>query len=547
MTTVNAGQLARALKRIYSKGMVARVTETPDVVPDDDLLRYKHDLVGFAHDVLGITLTADQQRITSALPGRVKVNSGHGVGKTLMAAVVTLWWFHTRNPGIVVTTGPTKHHVDTVLWTEIRMLAMRAARKLPSHFMPKASKIFDHPDHWAEGVTAATGEGFQGRHRPSMCFIFDECEDIDPIYWSVTDTMYQPGQDHAWFAIGNPITTSSQSFLEDIALAPDGGSKWQLFTLSCLNHPNIPAQLQGLAPPIPHAVSLPQVQQWFLDWTTPVMAADRTEGDVEWPPGSGVYYRPGPTFKARVMGIRPTEGVDTVWSMAAWERMLLPAIDHRFCWETRQGITIGVDPAAYGDDFTTFHVRTGGLSLYHEARNGWGPDRVAGRLKELCREWAIAYNSWASTDRPPIKAGDVRCVVELDGGLGVAVMSHRGHDAYWNWQGVTVGGASNALDPGGGKLYGNVRAQMWLEGAKLAAAGGMDISRLPPEVRGRLRVQLLAPYYEVRPDGSRLVESKADLKARLGRSPDDADGLLVSHYRAPSSAPTLVLADQNPW
>lgn len=545
MTPKQIRRLGKQIRRMYGRKRVMFVLESPAETPPEDLAKYKDDPVGFIREVLGKELTDDQIKIVQCLPGRVKVNSGHSLGKTFLAAAVTLWWFFTRNPSVVVTTAPTRHHVETVLWTEIRLLAMKAIKPLPPQFLPKAAKIYDTPDHWAEGVTAASGEGFQGRHREAMLFIFDECEDVDPIYWTATDTMYQPGQGHGWLAIGNPITTSSQSYLEDLATDATGYPKWKLFTLSALNHPNIKAELNGLPPVIPNAVTIHMVNQWVESWTDRVTPGDEQPTDVEWPPNSGKFVRPGPTFKARVQGIRPSEGVDTVWSSLAWERMLISRWTPQLCWTQKCGITIGMDCAAYGDDDTVFHVRTGPLSLYHEAHNGWAPDKAAGRLKEICREWAAKYNTWASDNRNPYTATNVRVVIEADGGYGIGVLSHRAD--FLGWMPVTMGGGSEMLDMMGKRMYFNNRAQLWNEPVKMAMAGQLDLSRLPQETLARLRLQLLTPYYEVKGDGSRLVESKQDIKKRLGRSPDDADSFLLSHFTTPDYSPSVLTKQDDPW
>ena len=545
--TPDPAALARRLRRLYPRQTVERVlahtAETQEAA--EDLSRYRNDPVGFAADVLGVSLTPDQQEIIQALPGRVKIESGHNVGKSFLMAVIALWWFYTRPSSVVVCNAPKLEHLRDVLWSEIRMLWMRARVTLPDYFVgPKAPEMYEHPDHWAKGYTTSKGESYQGRHRESMLFLFDEDEGIEPVYWTATSTMYQPGQDHAWVASCNPLTTSSQSYLESLIAGPDGTPKWRLFRLSSLNHPNIVAELSGQPPPVPNAVSVAQVDQWVKDWCTPVdRPEDRTSTDIEWHPGSGRWYRPGPVFKARAAGIRPTEGVDTIWSQAVFELCCRPRWDPADCWHRKFGITVGVDPAGYGDDDTVFHVRCGPLSLHHESRNGWGPGQSAGRIKELCREWCAWYNALATFDRPPIRPENVDVIIEFDGGLGVGVHSHA--DDFVGWHGVTVGSKSDMCDPNGRPMYANLRAELWCEAAKAAAAGWVDLSRLPPDVRDRLRIQLLTPFYVVKPDGSRLVEPKEEVKERLGRSPDDADGLILSHCRAGVWAPRVLYREDS--
>lgn len=533
--------LARHIRRLYPRSAIRVITNTSAVV-EDRMAKYKFDPVGYANDILGVQLTPDQESILRALPGRVKVNSGHNVGKTFLSAVALNWWFDTRNPGVVITTAPTERDVVDLLWTEVRI--QRASAGLSSSFSgPRSAEMYDTPEHWAKGYTARKGESFQGRHRTSMMFIFDESEGVDSIYWLTTGTMFKPNEDHAWLAIGNPVTTSSQSYLEDMAVAPDGSPKWKQFTLSCLNHPNVLAELRGEPLPIPNAVSLAQVEQWIQELTTPVdRVEDRQPGDIEWPPGSGKFIRPGPIFKGRVLGVRPTEGVDTVWSLSIWEKAITPRWTPADVWARGCGITIGVDASGYGDDDTGFHVRSGPLSVHHESRNGWGPDRAAGRLKELCREWADWYNSLATDPRPPLKPENVDCVMEFDGGYGVGVHSHR--QEYYRWRGITAGSKSDKFDPNGKPMYANVRAELWFESAALASRGMMDLSRLTQASKDKLRLQLLTPFWENMGDGSRLVEPKKKVKERLGRSPDDADALIICHSTVTDWSVTAIVRDE---
>lgn len=542
-TDPTAAKLARHLRRLYPRATRRAVKIKSDTAATTavDFAKYRDDPVGFIRDVLGVILTDPQTAIAQACPGRVKVNAGHGTGKTLLCACICLWWVYTRDPCVIITTAPTERDVIDLLWTEIRLLHARAKVPLPDYFVgPRAPEMFDHDEHWGKGYTARTGDSFQGRHRPNMLFVFDESEGVQSVYWTTTNTMYQPDMGHCWVAIGNPTTTSSQSYIEDMATAADGAPKWKLFTLSCLDHPNITAQLAGLPAPVPNAVSLGQVEQYVRDWSTPLVpGADRKPGDFAWPPGTEIWYRPGPLFKGRVLGIRPTSGVDTVWSDEAWERCLSRPSDPAACWLAGYGITVGCDPASYGDDMTCIHVRCGPLSLHHEAHNGWLPDRVAARIKVLCAEWADWYNGRAANpDRPRLTPAGVKVNIELDG-PGVGVLSHAGTD--WpNWCAVSVASASDVLDPLGRPCYLNRRSEIWAEGAKVALGGGMDLSYLPDDVRARLKTQLLAPSYHIDAAGRTVVEPKKDLKDRLGRSPDDADALLICHAKTVAWAPSVI-------
>src|SRR4051812_2212439 len=110
------GKLARRLKHVYTRRMrraLAASAPVPGAAPDPPFESYRNDPSGFIRDVLGLQLTPDQERIAGqiAYGGRVKVNAGHNVGKTLLAACLALWWFYTRPKSVVITTAPTERDV----------------------------------------------------------------------------------------------------------------------------------------------------------------------------------------------------------------------------------------------------------------------------------------------------------------------------------------------------------------------------------------------------------------------------------------------------
>src|SRR5439155_22774811 len=232
-------------------------------------------------------------------PCRVLVPSAHDTGKSYCAAVAALYWHYSYDPGLVLTTAPTEKDVIDILWAEIRTLAQRAGL-CPPFIGPKAPEIYDHENHYAKGYVSRLGQGFQGRHRPRMLFIKDEANDIDGLHFTTTRTMFDPELGHAELVIFNPTSTTSQVYQEDLACdAADRPPPWHRIRLSALNHPNIKADLEGRPRPVPGAVTKAMVDEWVREWCEPVKSADHKATDLERPPGSGVWFRPGPIFQAR--------------------------------------------------------------------------------------------------------------------------------------------------------------------------------------------------------------------------------------------------------
>jgi hypothetical protein len=77
----------------------------------------------------------------------------------------------------------------------------------------------------------------------------------------------------------------------------------------------------------------------------------------------------------------------------------------------------------------------------------------------------------------------------------------------------------------------NLRAEIWWQiGRDLSATRGWDLSGM--ENGDQTVAQLLEPRWTVDPKGRIRVEPKDEIKKRLGRSPDNADALLLAFYAA---------------
>src|SRR5262249_49644797 len=149
------------------------------------------------------------------------------------------------------TTAPRKEHVVNVLWGQLRLLRRRAG--LDSDFTgPRAPEMYDTPEHFALGLTAAKGESFKGRHLGRKLFVFDEATGRPPPYFDELPTMFDPAAGDAALFIYNPTDTTSRMYAEDQKglLGEDDGAdadlkSWHRFRLDATRHPNIAAEMRG--------------------------------------------------------------------------------------------------------------------------------------------------------------------------------------------------------------------------------------------------------------------------------------------------------------
>src|SRR5260370_867134 len=93
---------------------------------------YFNDSVGFAHKVLGVKLTLEQEEIMRAMVAsdRVTVRSGRRIGKSFIAACIALWFICTRGSrAMVVITAPKLGQVQDIIWPALTHLYRNA--KIP--------------------------------------------------------------------------------------------------------------------------------------------------------------------------------------------------------------------------------------------------------------------------------------------------------------------------------------------------------------------------------------------------------------------------------
>jgi hypothetical protein len=91
--------------------------------------------------------------------------------------------------------------------------------------------------------------------------------------------------------------------------------------------------------------------------------------------------------------------------------------------------------------------------------------------------------------------------------------------------GDNVLGIDNSAKSDEPDKYYNLRSQIWCHAGDSFAENDVQLTHLEPRLKG----QLATPTYEFR-DGRILIENKADIKKRLGNSPDRADAYVNGLY-----------------
>lgn len=450
--------------------------------------RLSSDPVFFVNKVLGKELWPVQADILRSVESRTRtaVRSCHGIGKTYTAAMTILWFLYAHRKAIVLSTAPTWRQVEKLIWKEIRSAYRESVFPLGGNLLPKSPELHLIQDEWyAAGLSTNEPDRFQGFHEEHILVVVDEAAGVDiGIFEAIEGVLTSDGA--RLLLIGNP-TGIGGPFYD--AFARPG---YNAIHVSAFDTPNFTGF--GITPddiasgewegkvtgPLP-----------FPRLITPSWVADRYRA---WGPDSVPY-------QVRVMGNFPTQGDDTLipllWIELAMER-----------WEeTEPGdpVEIGVDIAAYGTDKTVIAVRRGRriepLQVYSEKST----TETAGLTKRTAEDY----------DTRTIKVDAI--------GIGCGVADRLEEEGFDN---VGVNVAEHSGDP---ERFFNLRSELWWN---LRDRLDPDVTRnpdpiaLPPD--DELLAELAAVKYKLTGRGQVQIEPKADMKKRLGHSPDRADAVVLA-------------------
>ena len=422
----------------------------------------------------------------------VAVRSCHGVGKSHIASRIVAWWIdtHTVGEAFVVTTAPTATQVRIVLWRYINQVHKKA--KLPGKCNQVEWNIDNEPVAIGRKPADHDEGAFQGLHADEVLIVLDEACGIPEQLWVAASTL-ATNKGCKILAIGNPDDPSSHF----AKVCSPTNELWHTIGISAFDSPNFTGE------------SVPEVLSKRLISTEWVEARKKEWGEDN------------PLYKAKVLG---EFSVDDQWSVVRQSDVYHCSLGRDTVWTPEQltPIELGVDVGGGGDE-TVIRERRGPLA---------------------CREWR------EHTDKPQVIAplilnairetGAVRVKVDSIGvGFGVCgELENMRQQGLHNADIVMVNVAEKSRHP---EKYANVRAEMWWEiGRLLSEKRDWDLSQYRSQHTPGMDnsestiAQLLDPKWELNSRGQILIEKKDDIRKRLGRSPDNADALLMAFYTPPN-------------
>jgi len=423
-------------------------------------------------DTLGEHFWSKQREIAQTLRDnrRVAVKSCHGVGKSFLASRAIAHWLATHPPGeaFVVSTAPTFAQVRAVLWREINKA--HAKGNLPGTVNQTEWHLNGELVGFGRKPADTDPSAFQGIHAKYVLVVLDEACGIPKDLWIAAGALTTNAECRI-LAIGNPDDPGSH-----FATVCKPGSGWKVVQISAFDSPNFTAE--EIPPELAPLLVSPE---WVDD-----MKKDVGEGSGPW--------------IAKVLGDFPQ---DADWQVVSGSGLARCRVPDQPVGDDLT-VELGMDVGAGGD-----------MTVIVE--------RVGRRLGRIWRESTPKPEQAVALALMAIRESGATAIKIDSIGVGWGVAGRldelRGTEHNAHVHKVNVSHA-----PKDKKRFPKLRDELWWTARTNTERGLWDLSTADD----KLIAQLSSPMYGTDSSGRIKVEPKAETRKRLGRSPDDADALLLA-------------------
>jgi len=418
---------------------------------------------------------------------RTAVRSCHGVGKSYIAGRVILAFLYTFHPSIVISTAPTWRQVEKLVWKEVRAAYNGAAIRLGGNLSPKTPELQIKQDEWyAIGLSTNEPDRFQGFHAENILVVVDEAAGVsEDIYEGIEGVLTSVNA--KLLLLGNP-TSLTGTFRK--AFREPG---WKTIHISAYDSPNF-TKFKITEEDIASGRWEKRLYKKKLPnpmLITPAWVADKYK---RWGPDSIAY-------QARCKGEFPEDADDTLIPLS-WIEAAMARYDDT---PATNPIEIGVDVARFGSDKTILANRFGRKILPLEQVVKYDTMQVTGKVVEAYRK----------IHPIGIKVDEI--------GLGAGVVD-RLKEQKFPVIGVNV--AESASDK---EHFANLRSELWWNLRDMLNPNPLvNPYPLALPADDELLADLSGIKYKIKSTGQIQVESKDDMKKRLGRSPDRGDAVVLA-------------------
>jgi phage terminase large subunit len=485
--------------------------------------KYRKNPAGFIHEILGVKhLTSEQKAIVKSVWANkyTGVKAAHSVGKTFIEACIVLTYINLYSNAIVITTAPTARQVKDLLWAEINRLFAKCEYDLLGDMKMMSYTI--GPKWFAAGIATEAGKEeqsavkFQGYHSGRILVVLDEAVGIHPSIWEAVDGIASSEKSKV-LALGNPATINC-SFKKHLE-----SKSWNCMNISALNHINVKEKKEIINGAVSYEWVTDKIEKWCTEVPEP-------ETPLNKPPEfifcfNNKFYKPNSLFLWKVLGEFPEESIDTLIPLYKIRQAMARGKVINENKHTDSFCHLSLDVARFGSDYSVFAVNKNNHFItkpfYH-----LDSAKLAGEAINLIK-----------IHKPS------KVAVDCDGvGAGVYdILNENKNEGIIDVELYEIHGGSNPLPLGQTEDFLNLRAQMyWMFKNEIDSVSIEDNEEIG---RGFSSIK-----YYFNSKGKTQIESKEEIKKRLGRSTDPEDAVVYCNflkYTDSANSGTFEYSDEN--
>jgi hypothetical protein len=438
------------------------------------------DLAQYHKDILAMVKNGEK---------KIAVYGPHGLGKTVLAALLLLWAGSVSADCKIITTASAWRQLEEYLWPEIHKWHAKVDwKKIKESGGCEIPRLLTLECNFGEqskafAVASDNPVTIEGAHAERIVYIFDEAKSIPNATWESADGAFStPGQ-HLQIALSTPGDTSGVFY--SIASKQHGYEKWKTRHVSLRD-----------------AIRAKRIS---LEWAREKRKA---------------WGRDSTAYQNRVWGRFAKDSPDAVIPLVWVEAAIARWYGWQKAGSLREGkFVIGADTAGQGVDKTVFAYRYGRV-LAKLLRSGKSrPMELAGRLK-------IELGG----------AGILNIDTSFGEGVGTADRLTEFPELSSRVNKIQFATKTDATDRTGQMFFKNTRALLWWNMREMLDPENHEDLALPDDelLIGDLTAVRRLP---ITSDGKLVIEPKEDIKKRIGRSPDDGDACCLAFFEARVNLP----------
>lgn len=446
---------------------------------------YRNDPVAFIHDCIrweNDRPAKYQDEIISQVPlKRTCARGPHGPGKTAMAAWLVHWFALTRDgeDWKCLTTASAWRQLDKYLWPEIHKWARRIRwDRIGREAYSERDELLTLQLKLRTGAAFAIASDepalIEGAHADQIFYLFDEAKSISPGIWDAAEGAFSgagigSGREALAFAISTPGEPQGRFY--EIQTRKPGFEDWWVKHIT-----------------LEEAIEAGRISRGWAE-----------QREKQWGKESSVYQN-------RVQGNFASADEDSLISLA-WVEQANRIWEE---WKERneKGAVdrVGVDVARYGEDTTELALKYG---------------NIIGEIRTYRKMDTMETSGFTSG----ILNANPKCQAIIDiVGIGAGVFD-RLREQGLEVAAFNAGERTDFCDRSGELAFADTRSAAWWNLREKLEAGEIGLP-----VDDELTGDLTAPKWKMTSSGKIKVESKDEIRKRIGRSTNKGDAVIEAFW-----------------